>query len=113
MDKTATTDKLVIPNKITQLETAIRKALEHINNPFSWCGLSDKQMFAVYYQVRGKSAHKTGKIMGKSRHTVRKYLEQAVEIINKAEDWEIEIRDLADVLFKLIEEELDGNTNEE
>ena len=30
MDKTSTTDKLVTPNKITQLETAIRKALEHI-----------------------------------------------------------------------------------
>ena len=77
--------------------------------PFSWCVLTEDQIAAVYWHVRGKSARQTGEIMGKSKHTIRKHLVLAVRKINKAEDWEIKIPDLADILFKLIKEELDGN----
>lgn len=97
---------LLLDHPIATAE-GIFRALKHINTPFHWCGLSSDQHAAVYWHVRGKSARQTGEIMGKSKHTIRKHLVLAVRKINKAEDWEIKIRDLADVLLKLIKEELE------
>ncbi len=85
------------------------KVLSHIESPFSWVALTPNQQAAVYWHVRGYSAQRSGETVGASRHTVRKRLERAVEKINAAEDWNIEVRDLADVFLKLIQEELDGN----
>ena len=93
--------------KLDSLEGAIKRSLKHIRLPFWWCELTPHQERAVYWHVRGHSARKIGKRMGKSRHSIRKYLEQTVRKINACEDWEITIRDLADVLFKLIQEELE------
>ena len=106
-------EKQTYPAIALDLATRINKALKHISHTFHWFGLTSRQHVAVYWHVRGYSASRIGKLMGKSRHSVRKYLEQAVRKINACEDWEITIRDLADVLFKLIQEELDGNTNQE
>ena len=97
--------------QLDSLEDAIQQSLMHIRRPFWWCGLTPHQERSVYWHVRSYSARKIGERMGKSKHTIRKYLEQAVRKINEAEDWEIKIPDLADILLKLIKEELDGNTN--
>ena len=101
----------VVDHPIATAE-GIDKALKHLNQPFHWCKLTPHQERSVYWHVRGYSARRIGERMGLTRDTIRKHLERAVEKINEAEDWEITIRDLADVLLKLIEEELDGNTNE-
>ena len=91
----------------------LERALQHIISPFDWCELTPNQERSVYWHVRGYSDRRVGERIGITRDTVRKHLERAVEKINACEDWEITIRDLADVLFKLIQEELDGNTNQE
>lgn len=93
---------------IQGLDEQIERALLHVITPFHWCGLTSHQHAAVYWHVRGKSARAIGKIMGKSRYTVWGYLRQAVKKINEAEDWDIKIVDLPDMLLKLIKEELDG-----
>ncbi len=95
--------------EIQILDKRIDQALKHIESPFHWCGLTVKETVAVQFQCRGYSAQRSGEIVGISRHAIRKRLDRAVEKINAAEDWNIKVSDLADVLLKLIQEELDGN----
>jgi hypothetical protein len=85
--------------------------LKLIREPFYWIEeLTDRQREALNLACRGIRGKEMSERLGLGLRAAIALTNRAVAIINEAEDWEVTPKSLPDLIFKLIEEELDdGN----
>ena len=95
-------------NDYDKLYDEKKAVLKLIRKPFYWIEeLTDRQREALNLACRGIRGEQLAEELGLKRRAALELINRAVTIINKAEDWDIKPKDLPDIIWKLVEQELD------
>ena len=95
-------------NDYDKLYDEKKAVLRLIREPFYWIEeLTDRQREALNLACRGIRGKEMSERLGLGLRAAIALTKRAVAIINEAEDWDITPKDLPDIIWKLVEQELD------
>ena len=95
-------------NDYDKLYDEKKAVLKLIREPFYWIEeLTNRQREALNLACRGIRGKEMSERLGLGLRAAIALTKRAVAIINEAEDWDITPKDLPDIIWKLVEQELD------